>query len=275
MLPSQKFAVIGDVTNESLDAIMAGLDPQKEDIILSTCGTGCIPIALAEYAERIDAVDIESHTLTYTQELMELLKGEKFTEFVSRGTYWSPEEGKQRRAYFSRGVQFSGNQPVNSDLRIVMDLLMILGSDEFSLDGGQSEPDYSNCKRLHKIRDNLGRVKLIHGDIKDAMDQNTYTKIFLSNVIGYQDNDFLNAAQMLQSVARSLAAGGLLYSTIGSLTSKHLATATSQGLIQPGTFVLDSQKTKRVATLQSDALRRIEEAGGPKYAWNPQVYMKT
>ena len=71
-----QFKIQGEVTNESIDAVLAGLNPNKEDRILSVCGTGCIPLALLAYAGSVDAVDINQKQLDYVQKQLELLNSD-------------------------------------------------------------------------------------------------------------------------------------------------------------------------------------------------------
>ena len=201
--------------------------------------------------------------MDYVQKQLELLKDGRFGEFVSIGMPHIETESKNRRDFFSRGVTW--DPPLKK----------WFGKDDYEVAAiYNSEPDYSNCEILNKAQRNISKIRLLNIDIRDALNQGTYTKVFLSNTVGYKEQQFEFASQIFLALAGSLESNGLFYSTIGNRTSEFMDKAYSEGIIPEGTFILDTTKTKSAARLQADALQRIQSRGGQVYTWNPRVYQK-
>jgi len=70
-------------TNESLDAIMEGLDIKSKDRVLSIMGSGDQALAMLEKADFVDAVDSDDFQFHYFRDCIELLDCEKYEEFLS------------------------------------------------------------------------------------------------------------------------------------------------------------------------------------------------
>src|SRR3989338_3571317 len=100
-------------TNESLDAIVTGLDVQHQDVILAVAGSGDQPLALLEKAAKVIAVDTNVMQLELLRKRTELLRGGSYWRFlrpkekgISDGVFFSGFDGsfpskKTRRRYFS------------------------------------------------------------------------------------------------------------------------------------------------------------------------------
>ncbi|MFA5142116.1 MAG: hypothetical protein WC471_04050 [Candidatus Woesearchaeota archaeon] len=69
-------------TNESLDAIIAGLIPQSNDNILAICGSGDQAFALVQYGAKVFAVDNIPEQVTYAESRKTALLKEDITGFL-------------------------------------------------------------------------------------------------------------------------------------------------------------------------------------------------
>ena len=69
-------------TNESLNSIIKGINPNPEDKILAILGSGDQAIALAKSSKYIDAIDNDSNQIEYAKDRINLLKEKKFEEFL-------------------------------------------------------------------------------------------------------------------------------------------------------------------------------------------------
>jgi len=68
-------------TNESLAAIVNGLDVNETDDILAICGSGDQAFALLEKAHSVTAVDIYKNQVDYARYRKRCLKEEKYAFF--------------------------------------------------------------------------------------------------------------------------------------------------------------------------------------------------
>ena len=89
-------------TNESLASIIAGMDVQEDDEILAICGSGDQAFALAEYAQRVMAVDFNSAQVKYAQKRKEELLSNDMKDFLECDTRLVADPGYYscRDAYF-------------------------------------------------------------------------------------------------------------------------------------------------------------------------------
>lgn len=265
-----------NVTNECLDAILMGITPTKEDRVLSVCGSGCIPFALLAYAGSVDAVDINHKQLDYAQEQLELLKQEDYEKFLSKEVPEAEEESKQRRAFFSRGIKFeiSGDNELEKII-MMKRLLRRFGADEYEINGDfNTHTDYLECEIMQRIRQNADKIRFFGIDIRDALNQGKYTKVFLSNIIGYKEQQLDFSAQVFLALSKSLKSGGLFYSTLGNTTGMFLDKAYAERIIPNSTFKLNAHRTELANRLQTNALEKMERGGNPVYTWNPRIYQR-
>ncbi len=132
-------------TNESLDAIVAGLDLKLKDDVLAVCGSGDQAFAMLEYAREVVAVDVREEQVGFAKRRVESLKQGDFDHFLSPDEHFpfsARYEIKARNDYF------------------------------------QKAPD-----RLPKIRSKIPRLKILRVAIEDAFDLMKFNKIYLSNAI--------------------------------------------------------------------------------------------
>lgn len=74
-------------TNESLSAIVKGVNPQKEDFILAVGGSGDQAFALLESGAHVDVVDTNPNQIRYIQERIHSLLNGNYSSFL--GFYFS------------------------------------------------------------------------------------------------------------------------------------------------------------------------------------------
>lgn len=164
-------------TNESLEALVAGLDVQPDDVILAVCGSGDQSFALLENAGAVISADKNKVQLEYAKRRAELLGEGKFDEFLSaREGEWPHNIFEQRNLYFRQ-------------------------------DG-----------RLRRIADKLDSLHFVQGDVfavgrnrQRRFPEAYFSKIYLSNIVGYFVTQMENYYRRLEALYRRLPRGGLIY----------------------------------------------------------------
>jgi hypothetical protein len=284
--------VTQDVTNESLNAIVTALSPMKGDRILSICGTGDVPFAFLTEGGMVDAVDIDGLMISEARRRLSQIQEGDYRGFLGVKSPWAIEESNQRSDFFSPGVKYTFAPPeggaklaayhyfcqFRDALRADGTYLRMLDIPLFGPNFQKVEPyvnfDFSNARRLNRLRENSGGITFYEGNILDFLGKRRYSRAWLSNIIGYKEQEFDFAARILSALSTSLISGGLFYSTLGNRTGEFIDRMCAEGIIPEGTFKLNPQRTKLAARIQADALQRIERAGGSTYTWNPRVYQK-
>lgn len=166
------------VTNESLEAVVTGLNPQQEDSILAICGSGDQAFAMLEKAGQIVVVDSLPKQINYFARRKNLLKEGEFEEFLNPGEISSEnrdlEQLKIRNRYFSE-ERLKAIQP--------------------------------------KLKDSW-RVRRITGDLFNLVfPEGEFNKIYLSNILTYSlEPETIGLAQgRLKTIAKWLSERGLIY----------------------------------------------------------------
>ena len=215
-------------TNETLNAIIVGLEVSSKDIILAVGGSGDQAFALLEYAERVKVVDDRPEQLSYIRRRAEALQKGDYEAF----------------------------QPSNREVR------------------EDNAGYFKSPTRLETIQKKLeGLIILQPSDIISlAQQEESYSKVYLSNVIGYRNppRDGDSCRTILQKVAQRLVVNGLIY--VANHRSLALVSEPHTYGIQdlhitsflPPKLVLDLQLSK--------GARRWEKTGN--YQWRPAVYRK-
>lgn len=161
------------VTNESLDAIMGGLDINDKDKVLAVCGSGDQAFAMLEKASQVSVSDIRKVQLELVKSRMELLDAGKFQEFL----------------YPDKELSFGSYE------------------DEYLLCLSQRQKYFSQ-ERLEIIRSKLGNLRILkEGPIAFAESGKHFTKLYLSNIF---DADDFNS-QRLKEYVQKLEIAGLMY----------------------------------------------------------------
>ncbi len=136
-------------TNESLEAIIAGLDINEDDDILAVCGSGDQAIAILEFAKKVKVVDIEPKSLQFLKERVELLRQGEYNKFLNLGC-----EDKEKNPHLKKRNDYFHEEDRLNRIRLRLDKLDILPVNDF---------------------------------VSSVRTQNGITKIYLSNV--YIDSD--------------------------------------------------------------------------------------
>lgn len=82
-------------TNETIEAIIVGLDIKPNDYIIAICGSGDQPLAMLEYARKVLAVDFTISQIEFTFEQINLIKKGDYDGFLSN-------RGRGNDAYFTK-----------------------------------------------------------------------------------------------------------------------------------------------------------------------------
>lgn len=152
-----------------------------------------------------------------------------------------------------------------------------VGMEAFRGEASRRNAYFSKGKaRIKAIRSNLSNIKIRRQGILEALNDNSYTKVWLSNIMVYKDQDYEFGSRILQALSGSLEIGGLFYSTNGPATQNYLEKAYDEGLIPRGTFVLDEEKTKKAQGREKHDNETFLEFKGQShtYDWQPQVYRR-
>lgn len=137
------------VTNESLEAIVAGLNPQQNDSVLAICGSGDQAFSLLEKADKITIVDSRDCQIQYFLKRKLLLEAGEFDRFLNL-------EQEPR------------------DIKDMSDL--------------KFRNKYFSAKRLERIKSKLkdSEIKTIFGDIFNLrFPKGEFNKVYLSNALSY------------------------------------------------------------------------------------------
>ena len=89
-------------TNESLEAIMLGLDISPGDTVLSICGSGDQAIAMIEKASIVRTVDVDSRQIRYAKSQITNLKEGMQSRFWGDGTWPVITNGNRNNYFFNR-----------------------------------------------------------------------------------------------------------------------------------------------------------------------------
>ncbi|MFH1066067.1 MAG: hypothetical protein V1734_06175 [Nanoarchaeota archaeon] len=87
-------------TNESLQAIVEGMDLSRDDDVLAVLGSGDQAIAMAEYANSVTAYDLNPGQVQHARYKIRLINQGRFDEFINAGNLWSKTKKARRDAYF-------------------------------------------------------------------------------------------------------------------------------------------------------------------------------
>ena len=163
-------------TNESLEAVIAGMNVRPEDRILSIGGSGDQAFAFLEKGAGVVVVDNNPKQVDLIRQKAKLLRNENYNGFLRAGL---------SEAYLANPTDES-HMARNRYLR----------------------------KRLPAIRERLDKLDILgEEDIFRAVSAlNGYNKVYLSTVFGQMDiSDNYKIRERLALVAENLSAGSLVY----------------------------------------------------------------
>lgn len=164
-------------TNENLEAIVAGLNVQKDDRVLAICGSGDQPFAILEKAREVVAMDWDPTQLLYSKwrtNLLKLRRFERFLQIRQEDPFTTTARQDSRRRYF---YQF---------------------------------------EVLPRIRSNLANLSFLQRDLIDVsykLKPHEFSKIYLSNAVcpNYSYPAFRKYGEFLGRLTGGLQEGGLIY----------------------------------------------------------------
>ena len=132
-------------TNEFIPAIMSGLSPKSNDVVVSIGGSGDFAFAIAPRVKQVYAVDANKYQVAFMEEQSEFIRNGKFEDFCRMSLI-----AKHHEIYHQ-----SGNSP--DELGDVAIGHMLSRKDYFS---GNV---FSNCRNA------IDRVKIVHCSISEFL----------------------------------------------------------------------------------------------------------
>lgn len=246
-------------TNEPLGAIMFGLNIQPSDKVLAVAGSGDQALAMLETARFVKAVDTEQFQIDlFKQRVQALARGDydavlKVDAFGScdgyiSGTY-SPEIAK----------------------------FMLNARNKYFLEGN----------RLKKIQANLGNLVIADPEdiLETAQREEGFSKVYLSNVLGYNGLNDWAISETLRNIALRLPTNGLIYvSNHDSLSrrwgSEEIFCKPEDKRNNKGLYLLIKKEIEDASflppelCLDIDLTKQIRRVGFESGMWRPAVYRK-
>lgn len=184
-------------SNESLDAIVKGMKPDKEDDIIAICGAGDQAFALLEHANSVIAVDCNAKQAAYAKARAEALKAGDYVGFfpnIELSNWIYEKHKKNSREYFSRRTLIE----------------RILG----------------RKPRLEMIRSKLDNLEFREGSLQDfvkEMQSRKYSKAYLSNAMTYGRLAKGSQRGFIERLAAKLRNPGIIYlADGGSVCLEHI-----------------------------------------------------
>ena len=180
------------VTNETLDEIMAGMNPGENDVILATGGSGDQGFALLEKAKKVIIIDYDRNQIRLIQERYEALKQGDYEKFLRVEKFGELDE------IFNTSFSFN---------KISAKEFLRRRNEYFQQDG-----------RMERIRENIDNLQIEHKDMFKINIQ--VSKIYLSSLLSYITKDISlfeerakNIPKRLARIAKKIHIGGLIYAS--------------------------------------------------------------
>lgn len=197
-------------TNESIQAVLVGLTPCKNDVVISIAGSGDIPFAIAPYVKKVFAVDRDPEQIWFIKRQIELLQNRdpelfdphKLLDSLYGIADVSPGDLNRRRDYF--------------------------------------------FDKLPTIKTSLSKIELIKGDIIQVLDEISqrgvrFNKVYLSNV--FEGHHGLSRSYLAcQNCSAGLSLGGLVYEAYQNEKCDNLS-------LHPD-FEIDSKRTQQARRME-------------------------
>jgi hypothetical protein len=208
------------VTNESLEAIVKGLNIQPEDSVLSVCGSGDQAFAILEKANNIVVVDSFPKQINYFVKRKNLLKAGEFEGVLT------PEE---------------------------------MLTDKRDLQHLKLRNEYFSEGRLKRIQDKLKdseRIRKITGSLFDlTFAENEFNKIYLSNILTYslKPKTIELAQGRLKTIAGWLSDKGLIYLSDYNFIIRRGIYESEKSFLEPSGLIVNPELTAEAQRLQEKA----------------------
>ncbi|MDI6738339.1 MAG: hypothetical protein QME12_07555 [Nanoarchaeota archaeon] len=161
------------VTNERLEAVVAGLDVKEGDRILAVCGSGDQAFALLENASYVLAADLNKLQVEYARTRAELLKQGNIDGF------------------FSQPRDYNGGE-----------------ANDFM----HMKNYFSKKGRLGRIREKLDKAGFVNSGFTECLGIQQFNKFYISNIIGYYEFCMNSeCCKLMRLLSGRLPKGGLIY----------------------------------------------------------------
>lgn len=246
-------------TNESLWAVVAGLNVSRKDRILAICGSGDQAFALSEFADEVVAVDRSEEQIAYAQRRLEALRDGRLGDFfplfddpafpgIRNERFVEPSDDGDKLRYLHFMAAVKSIEPGRTTWS---------GSVRYFLGEGIPflEAPYGiryDGERIFRIQRELHRVSFAHPTIEDVLRRDSdFSRVYLSNALSnWHTNEPLRAT--LSGSDCSLPPGCLLYITEARMKTSH----------PPKGWTLEENLTQKA--------REAEKPG----SWQPTVYRR-
>jgi len=149
-------------SNESIEAVVAGLAPTDKDCVLAVAGGGDQAFGLLEKSKNVVCVDNVSHQVELVRHRADSLRRGDYNEFVFYPGYIGSESTARD---FKRNMLYFG------------------------------EPG-----RMERIRLNLDGLSVVRGDVFEM--GGFFDKVYLSNSLGYSDSVLVEQSSMVSGLVR-------------------------------------------------------------------------
>ncbi|MEK6913845.1 MAG: hypothetical protein AABW47_04220 [Nanoarchaeota archaeon] len=226
------------VTNESLEAIIKGLNPQSKDSILAICGSGDQAFAIIEKTNKITVVDNRACEIQYFLKRKSLLESEEFEKFLNSEI--EPRDNRERYSLKIRNKYFSIERLKRIRLRL-------------------------KKSEIKTIFDDIFNLRFIKGE---------FNKIYLSNALpyGYFGKKCIEEiGGKLQIIAEVLPKKGLIYCSYSQGITQP---PVGYDYAKDGNSLLNSLGLRINSELTAKAQKLQFKFEEPYWCWNPVVLQK-
>lgn len=179
-------------TNESIAAVILGLNLKPTDEVYSVGGSGDLPFAMLEYVKKVVAVDSNPKQIELIKKRLEFLLDrdiEGFLKVTEKGV-------ADDNLYFSRYSQFGSYNLARRNT-----YFRSFGVENMRI-------------RFDKIADNTERLKVRRGDFFERLDSiSPVSKMYLSNI--ETTNTDMTLPEVIGKLKAKLKPNGLIYCSKG------------------------------------------------------------
>lgn len=179
-------------TNENPEAILAGLDVQERDNILGIGGSGNDPFAMLTRGPRVTAIDKSKWQVRYMNEQGSLIKNNDYTGFMRNRARKKFLSGNKYKYPWEQWEDIFGTKFFTEEI-------------------------------FNIIRKNIDLLQIKHSSLLEAIKDNEFNKIYLSNAVGHRSSPFTfqplrfgnTVRQYMEEISHQLPEGGLIYAASG------------------------------------------------------------
>jgi hypothetical protein len=236
-------------TNENLDAITSGLDLNSSDRVLAVGGSGDQALAILEYADSVHLTDTNPAQIEYILRRIEKLNRGDFEGFLEAPAPEGFIRGKMTKEIAEKELK--------------------------------RRNDYFFTGRLERIASRLDKLEVECANVVYVAARNKdFSKIYLSNIIGYEKNQFKRGPNVLDMSSQNLPKDGLIYSAVhGQMQHALTYFVLPEDLPREGFKILQyltqlSRQLPKGLELDRELTRKAAEIEFEGARWLPGVYRK-